>query len=305
MDQLLDVLAVAHDLAIVHRDVKPENVFVTTGGQVKILDFGIARLYEAASPDHSQTVAGLPMGSPAFMSPEQARGRWDLVDAQSDLWSVGATMFALLSGQDVHVADTVPELLAAIFTEPAPSLATVMPGCHAAMVDVVDRALQLHLADRWQDARAMREAVREAYAVIYGEELPASNRTTPTPRQPPRVSVPGKETGGRRAATVTALAVDVPRRRIARRAALASAFLLAAALGIAGARAEWAPPPVHLAVPPTDLLQVDAPPRPATTPAPPSTPDVPVAQPTPAARAVSSAAPTVRGHHRSVYDRRN
>src|ERR1017187_8862012 len=114
VDQLLDVLAVAHDAAIVHRDVKPENVFVTTGGQVKILDFGIARLSEPSPEGHSATMAGLALGSPAFMSPEQARGRWDLVDAQSDVWSVGATMFTLLSGQDVHSAETVPELLAAI-----------------------------------------------------------------------------------------------------------------------------------------------------------------------------------------------
>ena len=112
VDQLLDVLAVAHDLGIVHRDVKPDNVLVTADGQVKILDFGIARLAEPSEGEHSGTMAGVPMGSPAFMSPEQARGRWDLVDAQSDVWSVGATMFTLLSGQDVHAADTVPELLA-------------------------------------------------------------------------------------------------------------------------------------------------------------------------------------------------
>ncbi|HEX3344970.1 MAG TPA: serine/threonine-protein kinase, partial [Polyangiaceae bacterium] len=72
MHQLLDVLAVAHDAGIIHRDVKPENVFVTTDGTVKILDFGIARLCEASASGHSATMAGLPMGSPAYMSPEQA-----------------------------------------------------------------------------------------------------------------------------------------------------------------------------------------------------------------------------------------
>ena len=107
VDQLLDVLAVAHDASIIHRDIKPDNVFVTTDGQVKMLDFGIAKLFDPAAK-HSETVTGLPMGSPAFMSPEQARGRWDIVDVQSDVWAVGATMFTLLTGKDVHTADTVP-----------------------------------------------------------------------------------------------------------------------------------------------------------------------------------------------------
>jgi len=172
VDQLLDVLAVAHDAAITHRDIKPENVLVTTGGQVKVLDFGLARLSEPNLQAPSETIAGLPMGSPAYMSPEQARGRWDLVDAQSDLWSVGATMFALLSGHDVHSAETVPELLAAIFTVPARSLAVAVPCAHPALVHVVDRALQLRLADRWPDARSMQAAVRDAYFAMNGVTIP-------------------------------------------------------------------------------------------------------------------------------------
>ncbi|MGH7294054.1 MAG: serine/threonine-protein kinase, partial [Polyangiaceae bacterium] len=168
MDQLLDVLAAAHEVSIIHRDVKPENVFVKTGGQVKVLDFGIARLGESTAQDRSETMVGLPMGSPAFMSPEQARGRWDLVGPQSDVWSVGATMFSLLSGQLVHTAETVPELLAATFTEPPRSLAAVVPGCPPGLTEVVDRALQLRFADRWPDARSMQAAVRAVYRAMYG-----------------------------------------------------------------------------------------------------------------------------------------
>jgi eukaryotic-like serine/threonine-protein kinase len=171
VDQVLDGLAALHDLGIVHRDIKPENLFLTTGGEVKILDFGIASIEDEMATSRHTTLNGMVMGSPDFMAPEQARGRWDLVDAQSDLWSVGATAFALLSGELVHTEETLPELLVAIFMSPARSLASVLPGAHPALVEVVDRALKLKRAERWPDARAMREAVGDAFLAMYGAPL--------------------------------------------------------------------------------------------------------------------------------------
>ena len=311
VDQLLDVLAVAHDLAIIHRDIKPDNVFVTAEGQVKILDFGIARLSEPSAAGHSATMAGLPMGSPAFMSPEQARGRWDLVDAQSDVWSVGATMFTLLAGQDVHIRGTVPELLAAIFSEPARSLATVLPACHPALVDIVDRALQLRLADRWPDARAMQTAVREAYQAIFGEPMPGGALATRPPRhQVSHVALAAVSHGRLRRATTVA-APDAPSgiwigRRYARRVAVASAVLLAGLLGItAAARDVHSDEPVGT----TALLAElgEAPTGPSTVPTPPSV-AIPTEEvlPAPTFRAppATTPAPVVRARHSSIYDRR-
>jgi serine/threonine-protein kinase len=176
VDRLLGVLAAAHDRGIIHRDIKPENLFLTIAGDVKVLDFGIAHLGQPAPDWPSITAAGMTMGTPAFMSPEQARGRWELVGAQSDLWSVGATMFTLLSGAFVHDDPTRSGMLEAVFTRPARSLAIVLPGAPSTLVALVDRALAHRFADRWPDARSMQTAVRATYAAMYGVPLPQAGR---------------------------------------------------------------------------------------------------------------------------------
>src|SRR5690606_945329 len=92
-EQLLDILEAVHASGVVHRDIKPENLFLTSDGALKLLDFGIAKSEGEAS---QKTQLGITMGTPSFMSPEQARGRWGQVDEQSDLFSVAATMYVLL-----------------------------------------------------------------------------------------------------------------------------------------------------------------------------------------------------------------
>jgi serine/threonine protein kinase len=224
VDQLLDGLAALHDAGIVHRDIKPENLFLTTSGQVKILDFGIAWVGEKGA-NAAEPKAGVVMGTPDFMSPEQARGRWDLVDEQSDLWAVGATAFTLLSGELVHNEPTLDDLLTAVFEKPARSLAAALPGAHPALVDVIDRSLQRRRADRWPDARAMQSAVWTAFRTIYGTEMRFAAPPVPVPE---KATLPQP--------VVEARAVElrtIPRRRLRQSRRPRSAWVVAGAVSLA------------------------------------------------------------------------
>jgi eukaryotic-like serine/threonine-protein kinase len=169
--QLLDVLAAAHAKAIIHRDIKPSNLYVTRDGTLKVLDFGIARVRDAASTGPSATSTGMMLGTPAYMAPEQALGKSKQIDGTTDVWSVGATLFTLLSGRYVFEGESVTEVVVLVATQPARSLATVAPHVDPRIVQLVDRALAFHKTERWPSAAAMRDAVRETYQAVFGTRL--------------------------------------------------------------------------------------------------------------------------------------
>lgn len=158
-DKLLDVLVAAHDKTVIHRDLKPENVFLTTTGDVKILDFGTARMREGPSTGR-MTEAGHIMGTPAFMPPEQAMGHSNEIDGRTDLWAVGAIMFYVLTGQVVHHGETLNTVLLSAMTKQAPPLQSLVPDMPAELCAIVDRALAFQKDKRWPDARAMQRAIR-------------------------------------------------------------------------------------------------------------------------------------------------
>ena len=158
-EELLNVLEVAHDHGVVHRDIKPANLFLTTDNQLKVLDFGIARIVDEIG-SASSTKTGTMMGTPAFMPPEQALSRPKEVDAQSDLWAVGATIFNLLTGEHVHSAESTPEHLVKAATRPARSIRDAWPEAPPALDAFLTKALSFYKAERFLCAAEMRDELR-------------------------------------------------------------------------------------------------------------------------------------------------
>ena len=170
--QICGALQEAHELGIVHRDLKPENVLITrtTGGRdyAKVLDFGLAKLDQAKSPQR-ETERQAIVGTPYFMAPEQIRG--DDVDARTDIYSFGALMFELLTGQHLYNGSTAVGVLTKHLTaEPdAPSMRRSELGISPAVDHLCRKALARDPAARWQTAAELAEAIEEVYRETIGD----------------------------------------------------------------------------------------------------------------------------------------
>jgi|LauGreDrversion4_2_1035121.scaffolds.fasta_scaffold52676_2 hypothetical protein len=151
-----------HRDGIVHRDIKPANIIVSGEGRPIFIDFGLGA---ALDPSLDRTIDGLPAGSPAFMSPEQARGERSAIGPASDIWSLGATAFLLLAGEPPHAAaGSVAAQVARAGTEPPRRARVISPSLPMAVADVLDWAVQPRIEDRPRDAATLAHALRMAAA---------------------------------------------------------------------------------------------------------------------------------------------
>lgn len=151
---LIDGLEAAHRAGILHRDIKPSNCFVTSDGRVKIGDFGLSRTLER---DVQLTQSGQFLGSPLYASPEQVRGRE--LDVRSDLYSCGATLYAILTGKPPYTGGNIGEVLSRILSEPPPSLRSIRAEIPRELESIVLRAMERDPEKRWRDLHALREAL--------------------------------------------------------------------------------------------------------------------------------------------------
>jgi serine/threonine-protein kinase len=160
--QMLDGLAAAHANGIVHRDVKPSNVFLTTAPDgrdvVKVIDFGISKAGVAPGAQGNLTLPGVAMGTPGYMAPEQL-GDARSVDPRADVYSVGATLFQMLTMRLPIEVASFNAWMQRLLTEPTPLLGSVAPHVPPALAAVVDRALARDPDARWPSAARMRDAL--------------------------------------------------------------------------------------------------------------------------------------------------
>ncbi|AXI78576.1 protein kinase domain-containing protein [Peterkaempfera bronchialis] len=165
---VLAALVVSHEHGLVHRDIKPANVMVTPKGDIKVMDFGIARALQSGVTSMTQT--GMVVGTPQYLSPEQALGR--SVDARADLYSVGCMLFELITGRLPFDGDTAFSIAYKHVQEQPPAPSSVNRAVTPAVDALVARALRKDPAHRFPTAEAMRDEVRRAASGEQGGTTP-------------------------------------------------------------------------------------------------------------------------------------
>jgi hypothetical protein len=183
-EKVLDCLASCHAIKVIHRDLKPANIFILKEtDEIRVLDFGVAQMRDATS---ERTATGTALGTPAYMSPEQAMGLVDQLDGRADLFSVGAMMHALITGHRINNGRTEQEALVMAATKPVPSVARLAPHLPIELIKVIDKSLAWDRRNRFQDSREMEKALLDlmpgqGVVPLFGRPPPRPNEVVAPP----------------------------------------------------------------------------------------------------------------------------
>ena len=173
--QVLEALAFTHELKIIHRDIKPGNIFLCVDGPVKVLDFGISRILSRAAPQ--LTPVGRIMGTPVYLAPEQARMK--SIDGRVDIYAMGIVLEECLFGRIPFSALTIEELMREVLEVGPMSVRVGRPDCPPPLAAVLAKAVEREREDRFQSAAEMYNALALAYQRIASASHPPQRRTLP------------------------------------------------------------------------------------------------------------------------------
>jgi serine/threonine protein kinase len=213
MQETADALGAAHAFGIIHRDVKPDNILLEgSRGRVVVTDFGIAKALSSTTGGATLTATGVAIGTPHYMSPEQAAGDRE-IDGRSDIYSLGVVAYQMLAGELPFQAPTVPGILMKHITERAPLITDRRPEVPEDLAACVMRCLEKDPDDRWPTADALRRALEARSATMYKPRRSSGPSPSRGVRAPPPAAPPLPRGGGGRALDERARRLDRMRDR--------------------------------------------------------------------------------------------
>jgi serine/threonine protein kinase len=201
--QVLSALLATHRKGIIHRDLKPENIYLSIDArmreEVKLLDFGASKVRGPDAGGLRLTRTGTVMGTPYYLSPEQARGSQDITE-QVDIWAVGVVLFEMLTGRPPYEGESYNELLSKILMEPVPDIRQIEPAVSAELAAVIGKALAKDRKERYRNAAEVIEALLPFHSAANESMTPSAEHFLRTSVAPPPA---GEARAGKRLAKNT------------------------------------------------------------------------------------------------------